>query len=168
MGTAAQELRVGMPGSSLRKFLRMNIWSMCAFQKLRKHCISCLLKIVAKTPMTYYFKNFLHLSLSEVCILCPTLHQAASWKKLYLKSSKHKNKSIFPIKNGGCFLYARNSNNQAFTSHTQTRKQWFRASIEECNQKVLRKKKALKNKNQTKSSKKKGGEKQHYLIKIFV
>lgn len=78
MGTATQELRAAIPGSSLRKskekcFKNEHLEYVRAFQKLRKHCISCLLKIVVKIPMTYCLKNFLYLSLSEVCILCPTL-----------------------------------------------------------------------------------------------
>lgn len=78
MGTETQELRAGMLGSPLRTskeecFKNEHLEHVCAFQQLRKHCISCLLKIVVKIPMTYYLKNFLHLSSSEVFILCPTL-----------------------------------------------------------------------------------------------
>lgn len=57
IGTANQELRAGMPGSPLRKskqefFKNEHLKHVCAFQKLRKHCMSCLLKIVVKIPMT--------------------------------------------------------------------------------------------------------------------
>lgn len=105
MGTATQELRAGMPGSLLRKskecFKSEHLEHVCAFQKLRKHCISCLLKIVVKIPMTYYLKNFLHLSLSEVCILCPTLHIKQLPEGSYILSHQSTRTRVFFISRMG-------------------------------------------------------------------
>lgn len=112
MGIATQELRAGMPGSLLRTskeecFKNDHLDHVCAFQKLRKHHVSCLLKIVVKISMTYYLKklpaSFLKWSMHSLPYIT---HQATSGRKLYFKSSRHKNRSIFPIENGDlCFMW---------------------------------------------------------------
>lgn len=145
MGTATQECRAATPGSSLRKskencFKNEHLEHVCAFQKLRKHCISYLLKIVVKIPMTYCLKNFLHLSLSEVLILCPTLHIKQLPEGSFILSHQSTRTTVFfPSRMEGLFFMQGISPSIYCTSHTQTIKKWFRTSIEERNQKVLKK-----------------------------
>jgi len=56
-----------------------------------------------------------------------------------------------------------------YFTYTKKKIKYFRTSIEECNQEVLKKILALtKNTTTNKTQKNKGGKKQHHLIRIFM